>query len=244
MRSAKQAAVYIIDRLLQEGFIIQRYDSRSSKSIYIKMDYGASHSLRISDHHGKKHLKYRFNLLTNLNEYFRRDEREYFALSEVDKLINAIILHRKTIVEQCGSKVGYRAYAAQYYRDSINNQGFWQYAKRIKRGYGSLNNQKMWEPQHESKSDTFTVGGTRYFITMKQTGNDLPRPARIVVRKEYWEDVVGLKGWDYVVVYDYTFTDWDFARKIYSMLKDGTPISEVRRYKKRVSQKNKSRSKR
>ena len=44
--------------LLEKGFIVQRYDSVTTNSIYLKLDYGMCNSIRISDHKGKKHLSY------------------------------------------------------------------------------------------------------------------------------------------------------------------------------------------
>ena len=55
--------------LISEGFIIQRYDAYSSNSIYLKLDYGVCNSIRISDHPGKKYLKYRYNIGPYVKEF-------------------------------------------------------------------------------------------------------------------------------------------------------------------------------
>ena len=53
----------IIKTLKSIGFVIQRYDAYSTNSIYLKLDYGVCNSIRISDHTGKKYLKYRYNVI-------------------------------------------------------------------------------------------------------------------------------------------------------------------------------------
>lgn len=49
--------------LSQAGFTIQRYDASTTDSIYLKLDYGVGNSIRISNHTGKKHLNYRYNII-------------------------------------------------------------------------------------------------------------------------------------------------------------------------------------
>ncbi|MBM7715323.1 hypothetical protein JOC94_002310 [Bacillus thermophilus] len=53
-KELQETADYIIARLKKKGIVIQRYDSYSTNSIYLKLDYGVSNSVRISDHKGKK----------------------------------------------------------------------------------------------------------------------------------------------------------------------------------------------
>lgn len=48
--------------LLDHNFVVHRYDSHSTNSIYLKLDYGACGSIRISDHEGFSHLNYRWNI--------------------------------------------------------------------------------------------------------------------------------------------------------------------------------------
>lgn len=55
--------------------IIHRYDSYSTNSIYLKFDYGVANSLRISDHDGKQHLQYRYNILESLSDKSSKKER-------------------------------------------------------------------------------------------------------------------------------------------------------------------------
>lgn len=63
MKQINSFAKKMVKRLKQEGFTIQYYHARSTNSVYLKLDYGMGHSIRISDHKGKHHLKYRYNLV-------------------------------------------------------------------------------------------------------------------------------------------------------------------------------------
>ena len=61
----KQSLNDIADAVIEQlrgKVIIHRYDAYSTNSIYLKFDYGVANSLRISDHNGKRHLAYRFNI--------------------------------------------------------------------------------------------------------------------------------------------------------------------------------------
>ena len=68
------------------------------------------------------------------------------------------------------------------------------------------------------KQATFTKDGAKHFIRIQRTGDKLPQPARIVVDKEYWEDVGGWKGWETITIYDRTFEDWDYAYAVYDKI--------------------------
>lgn len=62
----------VTERMKEQGVIVHRYDAYSTNSVYLKFDYGAAYSLRISDHKGKKHLKYRFNIELDLENRERK----------------------------------------------------------------------------------------------------------------------------------------------------------------------------
>ncbi|KRG16875.1 hypothetical protein ACA29_03085 [Lederbergia galactosidilytica] len=92
-------AKYIIVRLKKKGIVVQRYDSYSTNSIYLKLDYGVSNSIRISDHKGKKHLSYRYNVLTSCpypvsSKDYKGFVRFYVPISEWDMLIRKILFDR------------------------------------------------------------------------------------------------------------------------------------------------------
>src|SRR5699024_7806525 len=64
----KEIVDYIIKKLKKDDFIIQRYDSITTNKIYLKLYYGVSKNIRISDHKGKKHLKYKFNVNAHMDK--------------------------------------------------------------------------------------------------------------------------------------------------------------------------------
>lgn len=88
----------LIKELKQYGFHILRYDAYTSKSIYLKIDYGAACSIRISDHMGYDHLHYRFNVIAGLKESktIQHDgyERHFLSMDEFRKLVTLIIAER------------------------------------------------------------------------------------------------------------------------------------------------------
>lgn len=61
----KEIADYVCRQLSEQGFIIHRYEAFSTCSIYLKLDYGACNSIRISDHRGYAHLSYKYCILQN-----------------------------------------------------------------------------------------------------------------------------------------------------------------------------------
>lgn len=53
----------LIKSLIERDFLVHKYYARTTKSVYLKLDYGACCGIRISDHRGKKKYKYKFNLI-------------------------------------------------------------------------------------------------------------------------------------------------------------------------------------
>lgn len=90
----RDKATYIIDKLKVQGIVIHRYNAYSTNSIYLKLDYGVCNSIRISDHSGKQHLSYRYNIGTDLTRDTRVNNgyiQHYYAMYEVDLMIDKII---------------------------------------------------------------------------------------------------------------------------------------------------------
>lgn len=65
------------------------------------------------------------------------------------------------------------------------------------------------------KRDGFMKDGYKHSIRIQQTGDKLPRPARIVINLFYWDETGGLKGWEPKKIYDRIFEDWDYAYALY-----------------------------
>lgn len=132
--NAQEIAHYVQERLLDGGFTIQRYDSYSTNSIYLKLDYGVMNSLRISDHKGKKHLKYRYNLLSDrkgINKHY--DDvypRFYYGFNHVERLLADIFQDKVQKLTRYGSKK-YRIYMERNLQNNKSNKGFWAKSKEL-----------------------------------------------------------------------------------------------------------------
>ena len=59
----KKIAKILTKKLLAMGFIVHRYNSITTNSIYLKLDFGVCCGIRIADHNGKKKYHYRFNVV-------------------------------------------------------------------------------------------------------------------------------------------------------------------------------------
>ena len=117
----------LLSDLDREGFILQYYQAYSTSSCYIKLDYGVSNSIRISDHKGKDKYPYRFNLMIDLDKSYKDNGRLYYNINDYNKMISDI---KKFKIEQL-SKYGFR-----YYEYMLKNKkydkdkkGFWEKAK-------------------------------------------------------------------------------------------------------------------
>ena len=133
----KEIADNLVKDLKRYGITIQRYDAYSTNSVYLKLDYGMCHTIRISDHKGKKHLSYRYNVIVgNENEYYRAVSRDggwpmhYFNEAGLNKLIDMIYEYREGKLKQYGPSV-YSQFMDHSLQANNNSKGFWQKAKLV-----------------------------------------------------------------------------------------------------------------
>lgn len=92
MSSCRETADEIQEKLLDMGFTVHRLDSFTTNSVYLKVDCGVCHSIRVSDHRGKKHLKYRYNIGSYVRKFrsvHDMHRRYYFTVDEVDRRTTA-----------------------------------------------------------------------------------------------------------------------------------------------------------
>ena len=128
MLTVKDVAREIEKRLLAEGVVIQRYNAYTTGSIYLKFDYGLANSIRISDHTGKRHLSYMFNIGSDIvaprvvKDTFTR---YYYPFSAIDDVVQHILRHRRRKITQFNSLDSYGA-AMQAAKETNNgSRGFW-----------------------------------------------------------------------------------------------------------------------
>lgn len=134
----KKITERLIERLKAEGFTLQLYEAYSTNSVYIKLDYGMCNSIRISDHKGKKHLKYRYNVLTvhkgHPKQVYDGFPRFYYSGGQLDNLINTVVKARDKKLELLGVR-GYEAEMIMRKNENEGNRsGFWADAKLIHEG--------------------------------------------------------------------------------------------------------------
>jgi len=129
----------LLNKLEKEDFYIQKYESYSSESIYLKFDFGVANSLRISDHKGKHYLKYHYNIGTHIKE--KREEnqdgykRYYYpnTLKGLNQLVKDIKKERLEKIKKYG-KEKYIEYVKENYRKGkMKKSSFWQQAKIIQK---------------------------------------------------------------------------------------------------------------
>ena len=123
----KKATDKIINALKAEGVIIQYYQSMTSQSVYLKLDYGVLKSVRISNHNGKAHLKYRYNIQSNIRKrrYDRQDKRFYYPTSDANIMIEQILKDRNDKISRYG-QAKYNRFMMQNHKDNRSKNGFWK----------------------------------------------------------------------------------------------------------------------
>lgn len=131
----KQLADALTRRFVEEGFVVHRYDAYSTDSIYIKLDWGLCNSIRISDHPGYKHLKYRYNIGSWIKK--RRHEndkypRHYYPTKEADVLISTVLRDRKRRMERYGEDVYRKCMRKAKYRAQHASTGFFSHCREVK----------------------------------------------------------------------------------------------------------------
>lgn len=126
-------ATKLANRLLEEGFIVHRYDAYSTNSIYLKLDYGVCNSIRISDHVGKGYLKYRYNIGTDVKKTETKQDkfpRHYYPIQECDAMVEKILEDRASKQKRYG-KTKYEIYMAENKKTHANDKGFWSKSRRV-----------------------------------------------------------------------------------------------------------------
>lgn len=123
-------------RFVAEGFVVHRYDAYSTDSIYLKLDWGACCSIRISDHPGYKHLKYRYNIgswITEGRHEGGKYPRHYYQVKNADRLVKRVLADRDERMAQHG-KDGYRALMDKGREQAATaKSGFFSHCRRVDR---------------------------------------------------------------------------------------------------------------
>ena len=89
----------LVPKLLDMNFIVHRYDSHTTTSIYLKLDFGVACGIRIADHPGKKKYHYRFNVIKD----FKGDKvilkngliSRFYDFTELEKVLKDVQEEKK-----------------------------------------------------------------------------------------------------------------------------------------------------
>lgn len=112
----------LIPKLVEKKFIVHRYNSHSTSSIYLKLDYGLSCGIRIADHDGKKKYHYRFNVLKDYkgDKVVNRDNlvSYFFNYDELDELLALVEKERQEKIRKYGLG-NYKRYMQKESQDEL-----------------------------------------------------------------------------------------------------------------------------
>lgn len=137
MTSTKAQIDNLADEIIQrlrEHVIIHRYNAYSTNSVYLKFDYGVANSLRISDHDGKRHLKYRYNLLLEqagnpVSSFIQEGfTRRLYPPEAINQLVHDILADKETKKDMY---YNYEAVVKAAKARIDTSRGFWANAKQI-----------------------------------------------------------------------------------------------------------------
>ena len=106
--NGKEIANILVQKLIAEGFIVHRYNSHTTSSIYIKLDYGLSCGIRIADHPGKKKYSYRFNVIKDYigDKVIIKDGLicRFYDFRELEEVIKAVQKERQKKINKYAKK--------------------------------------------------------------------------------------------------------------------------------------------
>lgn len=96
----------LVEKLLEMGFIVHRYNSHSTSSIYLKLDYGLSCGIRIADHPGKKKYSYRFNVIKDYvgDKVILKDGLicRFYDFNELENVLDAVQKEKQDKINKYG----------------------------------------------------------------------------------------------------------------------------------------------
>ncbi len=97
----------LITKLSNMGFVVHRYNSHTTSSIYLKLDYGLACGIRIADHPGKKKYSYRFNVIKDYKEdkVIIKDGLicYFYDFSELDKVLEDVQKEKQSKINKYGT---------------------------------------------------------------------------------------------------------------------------------------------
>lgn len=124
MNSEKKTAKKIINLLNKRGFMVKQHSSRTSRSVYIKIDNGLIPSIRISDHKRYNNDNCKFNIIKDYEgprlELINGKVKKYYKYNHLARLVTDIEIERNNKI----LTIGY----SRYRKMQTNN-------KKIRKNY-------------------------------------------------------------------------------------------------------------
>ena len=112
----------LIKDLKEKGFQINKYYAKTTKSIYLKLDYGVCCGIRISDYNGKQKYRYKFNLIKQYKGPKEKIDRGYVRLfydyNNTEELIEDVQNEKKAKIKKYGLH-NYQEYMKINAQDSL-----------------------------------------------------------------------------------------------------------------------------
>lgn len=111
--NGNEVADYLIQKLLNIGLVVHRYNAYSTSSIYLKLDYGLACGIRIADHPGKKKYSYRFNVIKDYNgdKVILKDGLicRFYDFNKLDSVLDAVQQEKRDKINKYGLE-NYKTY--------------------------------------------------------------------------------------------------------------------------------------
>ena len=125
----KESAEYLVGRFKALDYVVQYYESKTTNSIYLKLDYGVAGSVRLSDHIGKTKLRYTYNVMDGIRDrevYLDRGVQRYFyGFKHLDMLVADVEANKAGKID---------TFSSYKYKDDMernrlrgeDSRGFWK----------------------------------------------------------------------------------------------------------------------
>lgn len=119
----------IVKYMKAAGLMIQRYDSVSTLSVYLKFDFGLCGSLRISDHKSKDNLTYKYNVRTDVEAYYSNGEgateANFFPIGDWEAACRMILIRRYRKIGKYGFEWYERTMNQTVSKKAFEKNRFW-----------------------------------------------------------------------------------------------------------------------
>ena len=126
----KKFAKKLINLLNKRGFIVKAHKSKSSKSIYLKIDNGLIPNVRISDHKRYNDDNCKYNVIRKYDgpriEIVKGRLKKYYQYTSIGRIVTDIELERSEKI----LRIGYQRYKDKLTKKKSPNKEY-VYQKKV-----------------------------------------------------------------------------------------------------------------